>query len=150
MHGLKIVLLLLLYPLLFSTSIAIVVILTYFYNRCFHRHNIRRKPHLGRPLPPFSMDLKHASFPATSFSLSSIHIPHTWYIPSLQRMCKDIRFSQRNRIICKQRYRPINCRTFISLLLLPLFFFKHTQAVYHIPGTNHAIIKGETSSDTHR
>ena len=102
-----------------------------------------------RPQPPFPVHIIDARLSDAPFSLSSIRIPSYWYHPSLQRKCKAIRFSKRNRDLCnKKQRRYTSNHTFLSFLLLPLFLFKQLQAVHHLPGTNYAIMSGGQSNDT--
>ena len=105
----------------------------------------------GRPPPPFSVDIKDAITSATLFLLSAIRIPHHWCPPLLQRKCKTIRFSDWNRRLHRTQRRRFKFRhTFVTILLLPLFLFKQSQAVHIVQGTSYALVKGDQSLDISR
>ena len=80
-----------------------------------------------------------------SMVLSAIQIASLWCPPIFQRLIKAICFTQHNNYIKNQRGYTKHRR--LRLLLFPLLFFRCTPSVHAIPGTNHAIIKGQASSD---
>ena len=106
-----------------------------------HPRTQRRTP-LGRPPPPFSVLLRDAKTNNSSMVLSCINIPPHLCHPSTQQKLKPRSFTRRNRCLqCTHGW----LYKFLSFLLL-----QSSTSVLFIPGTNHAIISGQSSLDTFR
>ena len=81
--------------------------------------------------------------------LSAIWIDTQYYHLSIQHSWKMVRFTKLNhtrRHHHRQRFNMSN--RLLHILLSPLVFFKYKHAVHTLPGTNHAIIQSERSTNT--
>ena len=105
------------------------------------RYKRRTRP--TRPPPPFSVLLQDATTNKRCMILSCICIPPTLCHPVIQKAIKCASFTIKNK--SRPRHRRNWLYSLLPFLLLPTF----THAVV-LPGTNHAIINGKSSRDSHR
>lgn len=81
--------------------------------------------------------------------LSAVRIKSHLCTPLVQQICKRVHFTKHNhRLLRQHRCRFKSSNRLLRLLLLPLFFFKQSDATFSVPGTNYALIPGSKSLDT--
>ena len=121
------------------------------------RHHKRRSVlQRSRPLPPFSVAIQDAVVSSSSMVLSAIRIPIQWGHAQLQRHYSLSTFNCHHQRDVKRHERKLKLRRlcpslkYLRMFLIPfLFLLSAPTTTYAMPGTNHALIYGE-SNDTHR
>ena len=149
-HAFKLDMNFIFYPWLLIQNVSLCL-LTSFICLIFTRNNVcrLRSNNLGQPPPPFSVKLKGATASAAPFQLSSISIPIQWCQLIHQLKCKMEWFSTWNLHLHRAKQRRFKFRhCFLTLLLITLFFFKHSQAVHIVKSTLYALVQGDQSLDT--
>ena len=104
------------------------------------RSKAKRTPH-SRPPPPFSVSIKDAMTNRHLMVLSVIQITPAWCPPHVQRIIKDIKFTERDKYLHKVHDRRQKYKGYRFLLFPLLYFITYAPSAHAIPGTNHFIIK---------
>ena len=149
---LKIVSQLFVYPLFVKFPTQLYIFYT---NPLYYIHNLRRpnrrrpcrrRTH-GSPPPPFSVLIHDANFAHSSATLSAIRIDSSSCPPLAQAIYKSVRFTQHNAKLRHAHSRIFRLQGIFKYLLFPLLFFHRTPTIHAMPGTNYAIINGDSSMD---
>ena len=106
------------------------------HHKPYHRH-LRHK--IGRSPPPFSVNIQNASFPISSFNLSSLRIDHASCHPQIQTSCKQFRFTQINQRLQRHRQQRFHISNrFLQIILFPLHFLIILPTVHAVPSTKYS------------